>query len=212
MIIFLNVCVLVLNNVIPEQTRIIILYECIAKNGFTTIEKKTVRDLKMKHEALCFRKRTENEQMENVPLRNQAGGAFTTSEDSRVLDGESQSALGGNVKSIQMKPRQNERYDLSLFLQGKRANVPKHLEKELKEKKGAKWFISVQVKMVKYREDSNDEFSEPRFRSNCQRLLNLHELPEQYLACVEKVKESFQSYQREGSGWQLKEVKLVLCL
>ena len=53
---------------------------------------------------------------------------------------------------------------------------------------------------------------EPHFRSNCQRLLNLDELPEQYLACVEKVKESFQSYQREGSGWQLKEVKLVLCL
>ena len=47
---------------------------------------------------------------------------------------------------------------------------------------------------------------------NCQRLLNLHELPEQYLTCVEKVKESFQSYQHEGSGWQLKEVKLVLCL
>ena len=41
-IIFLNVCVIVLNNVMPEQTRIIILYECIAKNGFTTIGKKTV--------------------------------------------------------------------------------------------------------------------------------------------------------------------------
>ena len=128
--------------------------------------------------------------------------------NSGELDGDCQSALGGNVKSIQMKPRQNEKYDLSLFLQGKRANVLKHLEKELKEKKGVKWFISVQVKMVKYREDSNDEFSEPDFRSNCQRLLNLHELPEQYLTCVEKVEESFQSYQREGSGWQLKEVKL----
>lgn len=170
------------------------------------------RDIKLKHEASCFRKRTENEQVEKVPPRNQIGGAFTTSEDSGELDDECQSALGGNVKSIQMKPRQNEKYDLSLFLQGKRANVLKHLEKELKEKKGVKWFISVQVKMVKYREDSNDEFSEPHFRSNCQRLLNLHELPEQYLTCVEKVKESFQSYQREGSGWQLKEVKLVLCL
>lgn len=65
---------------------------------------------------------------------------------------------------------------------------------------------------MKYRLDSNDEFSEPHFRNNCQRLLNLHELPEQYLTCVEELKEFLQSYQREGSGWQLKEVKLILCL
>lgn len=41
-IILLNVCVVVPNNVMPEQTGIIILYERIAKNGFTTIGEKTV--------------------------------------------------------------------------------------------------------------------------------------------------------------------------
>ena len=38
----LNVWVIVLNNVMSERTRMIILYECIAKNGFTNIGKKTV--------------------------------------------------------------------------------------------------------------------------------------------------------------------------
>jgi len=70
-------------------------------------------------------------------------------------------------------------------------------------KKGVKWFITVQVKMVKYRPDKQDEFSTLHFRSTCQRLVNLNELSEQYPNCVEKVKESFQTYQCEGSGWQL---------
>ena len=75
-----------------------------------------------------------------------------------------------------MKPRVNEKYDLKLFLQGKRGNVLKHLERAFKEKRGVKWLITVQVKMVKYRQDGNDQFSVPFFRSNCQRLINLNEL------------------------------------
>lgn len=76
------------------------------------------------------------------------------------------------------------------------------------EKKGLKWFITVQVKMVKYKPDGQDEFSTPYFRSTCQRLMNLSEVSEQYQECVGKVKESFQIYQREGSGWQIEEVGL----
>ena len=75
-----------------------------------------------------------------------------------------------------MKPRVNEKYDLKLFLQGKRGNVLKHLERAFKEKRGVQWLITVQVKMVKYRQDGIDQFSVPFFRSNCQRLINLHEL------------------------------------
>ena len=67
--------------------------------------------------------------------RNQTRCAFTTSKDSGELEGECQSALDGNLKSIQMTQRENEKYDLSLFLQGKRTNVLKHLEKEVKGKK-----------------------------------------------------------------------------
>ena len=49
------------------------------------------------------RKRTNGKRTTEKPDR----GAFKTSEDSGELDDECKSALGGNVKSIQMKPRQN---------------------------------------------------------------------------------------------------------
>ena len=60
-----------------------------------------------------------------------------------------------------MKPRVNEKYDLKLFLQGKRSNVLKHLERTFKGKRGVKGFITVQVKIVRYRPDGNDQFSVP---------------------------------------------------
>ena len=159
-------------------------------------------DKKKEHESECTRQEAVREQVESS--ENQTGGGSTTSENNEE---DCQTALDGNLKSIQMKPRENEKYDLSVFLQGKRANALKHLEKQLKEKKGIKWFISVQVEMVKYNTDLEDTFAEPHFRSNCQRLLHLKDLPEQYLNCVDKIKESFETYQREGSGWQLKQVR-----
>ena len=110
---------------------------------------------------------------------------------------ECDTAINGNLKTIHMKPRVHEKYDLSMFLQGKRTNVLKNLEKEFKEKRGLKWFITVQVRMVKYRPDGEDEFSTPHFRSNCQRLMNLNELSIHYQECVGKVIGSFQAYQQE---------------
>lgn len=101
------------------------------------------------------------------------------------------------------KPRLNEKYDLSIFLHGKKLQVLKHLEADLKVKKGITWFISVQVKMIKYRPDGKDDTATPHFRSSCQRLMNLNALDEQYHESVEKIKDSFQAYQRKGSGWQL---------
>ena len=50
-----------------------------------------------------------------------------------------------------MKPRVNEKYDLKLFLQRKRGNVLKHLERTFKGKRGVTGFITVQVKIVRYR-------------------------------------------------------------
>ena len=74
--------------------------------------------------------------------------------------------------------------------------------------KGLKWFITVQVKMIKFHPNAEDEISTPYFRSTCLRLVNSNELPQQYDEAVAKIKQSFQEYQREGSGWQLDEVRL----
>ena len=167
--------------------------------------------MKVRHEACCHRKKVIEEQQQNAASEGnisvkQIGGASSGAVSENTEADDCQSALNGNLKTIPMKPCVNEKYDLSLFLHGKRANVLKNLERELKEKKGVKWFITVQVKMVKYRPDEQDEFSSPHFRSNCQRLVNLNEVSNQYQESVDKVKESFQTYQREGSGWQLQEV------
>ena len=59
----------------------------------------------------------------------QNGGGESAKEiETDDIDG-CQSALNGNLKTIPMKPRVNEKYDLSLFLHGKRAIVLKNLER-----------------------------------------------------------------------------------
>ena len=167
------------------------------------------RDKKQQHELCCERGKcmTENDAAgSSIQSTDQVGGGHNSDTEEKAENDGCDSAINGKLKTIQMKPRVNEKYDLSLFLQGKRVNVLKNLERELKEKRGLKWFITVQVRMVKYRPDGMDEFSTPHFRSECQRLINLNELPVQYQECVDKVRGSFQAYQREGSGWQLQEV------
>lgn len=143
-------------------------------------------------------------------FKTQVGGGEVSGEKSSTIDQNEnegcESAINGNLKTKVMKPRITEKHDLTLFLQGNKSNVFKNLKTELEEKKGLKWFISVQVKMVKYRPDGADQFAEPHFRSTCQRLVNLNELEEQFQECMEKITESFQTYQKEGSGWQLKKV------
>ena len=168
------------------------------------------RDKKLQHEQNCGRLQIQvkdNRLTEGSTVHVGHGESSPTEERENDV---CESALNRNLKTVQMKPRINEKHDLTLFLKGKKANIFKNLKTELKEKKGVKWFISVQVKMVKYRPDDQDEFATPHFRGNCQRLTNLNALPDQYEECVEKIKESFQTYQREGSGWQLLEVRLQL--
>ena len=160
----------------------------------------TVKTKKKLHEINCRRLQIPTEDNRRDVLiggsTDQVGGGLSSDIEETVENDGCESAINGNLKTIHRKPRVNEKYDLSLFLQGKRANVLKNLEKEFQEKRGLKWFITVQVRMVKYRPDGEDEFSTPHFRSNCQRLVNLNELSVQYQECTEKVKESFQQYQR----------------
>ena len=75
-----------------------------------------------------------------------------------------ESAIGDNLKVYKMAPNKNEKYDLSLTLQRKKRYITRNLQKELQKKKGIKWFLCAQVKMVKTSVDG-DEFSSPHFRS-----------------------------------------------
>jgi hypothetical protein len=60
--------------------------------------------------------------------------------------------------------------------------------------------------MVKLTPDNVEEAAFPHFRSRCFTTLGVDELDRQYDEAVEKIKESFLEYQREGSVWQLEEV------
>jgi len=93
------------------------------------------KDKKIEHE-LCCRKGRIAEDADGNSLQDtaQSGGGHSSDSEETVENDGCESAINGNLKTIHMKPRVQEKYDLSLFLQGKRANVLKNLEKEFKEK------------------------------------------------------------------------------
>lgn len=69
-------------------------------------------------------------------------------------EGECKSALKGGLNTFTYKPRERERRDLTLSLQGKRKYLIKQLANQLKKKKGLKWFLSVKIKFVKTQDSS----------------------------------------------------------
>lgn len=75
---------------------------------------------------------------------------------------------------------------------------------------GIKWYLSVQVELIKDSPDVQVVMSTPHFRSRTNTTLNVdvfdqHELNESF----QKTFESFEKYIRESSGWVLKKKSLV---
>ena len=115
-------------------------------------------------------------------------------------------AFNDTLKKVELKPRKDQKHDMSNFLRGKTKSIYSHLTKNLEEKRGLKWFIGVKVRFVKHKPDGEDIFSEPHFRSLCVTTVHLHTLEEQVQQAKQKVTQSFVMYQKEGSGWVLDEV------
>ena len=67
---------------------------------------------------------------------DQVGGGHSCNTKETVENDGCNTAINGNLKTIHMKPRVNEKYDLFLFLQGKRANVFKKSGRRVQGKKG----------------------------------------------------------------------------
>lgn len=107
---------------------------------------------------------------------------------------------------LKYKPHKREKYDLLLTLGGKKKTIIKQLKTQLQKRRGIKWFMCVKVKMVKTSPDGKDQTSEPHFRSVCMTAVNETEIEKNYDQAVEKIKNSFLEYQREGSGWRLEQV------
>jgi hypothetical protein len=116
------------------------------------------------------------------------------------------SAFEENLKKIELKPRKDQKHDMSQFLRGKSKPILIHLSKELEMNKGLKWFISVKARFVKPKVDGEDLFSEPHFRSLCTTTVNAHDMEKQLKEACSKILDSLAIYQKEGSGWILDEI------
>ena len=140
----------------------------------------------------------------------------TTTEGNNVHSGEDTgcsenpcaftTAVKDSLKTFKFKPRIQEKYDLSKLLYGKKESLVNRLSQELKAKRGLKWFVSVQVKLIKPKADGSDEISEPHFRSLCMTTVNDHEIKEQLGEANQKILSAFSTYQKKGSGWTLSEI------
>jgi len=124
--------------------------------------------------------------------------------------GEVECALDDNATTFKYTPNKKEKYDLLLTLQGKKKNVLKQLKKQLEKHRGIKWFLCTKVEMIKSSPDGEDQVSTPHFRSVCHTTTHPNDLEKAYDEAVEKIKSSFLEFQREGSGWQLSQVIIII--
>ena len=110
-------------------------------------------DKKRLHENNCRKLQMLTEDNERDTLiggtTDQVGGGHSCDTRETVENNGCNTAINGNLKTIHMKPRVNEKYDLFLFLQGKRENVLKKSGKRVQGKKG--------TQMVYYSTSANGE-------------------------------------------------------
>ncbi|XP_020915114.2 zinc finger imprinted 3, partial [Exaiptasia diaphana] len=170
------------------------------------------KDKLEEHENICRKKCSENdakrgskEKDEDEPPKKRE-----RLEDQEALQDEpcddSTSAIEGSLKVFHYKPRVKEQYDMQLTLKGKKAPINKQLNKQLTMKKGIKWYISVQAKLVKTNSEGEVVTSEPHFRSCCNTTVNSNEIVKQLNEANEKITKALATYQREGSGWLLSKI------
>lgn len=76
---------------------------------------------------------------------------------------EEECALDKNASMTTYKPNKQEKYDLTLTLQGKKNVIIKKLTKELQKRRGVKWFLCTKTNMVRSNHDDEDQVATPYF-------------------------------------------------
>ena len=117
-------------------------------------------------------------------------------------------AINGQVREFVRTPRQNEGYDLLKFFTNSCENVTQTLIQEINRRGHAiKWYLSVQVKMIKTSVDGIVDRAEPYFRSQTYTLLYTDEISEHDInEAFQKMYASFEQYISLGSNWTLESV------
>jgi hypothetical protein len=121
-------------------------------------------------------------------------------------------SINGNVTSIKIKPRNNEKFDLLVFYSNVKDKIRELILSHSPHKKGLKWYIVTQVEFNREKEGVIEK-ALPHFRSQTYRHLsaeefNMHTLNEAF----QKMFTSKEEFIMKGSDWILsKIIHLELC-
>ena len=92
----------------------------------------------------------------------------------------------------------------------RRQQFSDNIKNEMRRFRGAKWFLCVKVKMLKYGADGElKDQAEPSFRSITNSVLRHEEIHNQMDAAYFKICNSLEAFKADGSGWALEEILFV---
>ena len=118
-----------------------------------------------------------------------------------------ESAFSGDLQVFSWQPTSVQEHDLIASINPPRV---KHLLKEqLHARTALRWYLSVKVRFIKFVNNGEEVNTEAFFTSNCHRLLQEYDIHEQVIYSIEKIKNDFENFLREGSGWALDKIQRV---
>ena len=118
-----------------------------------------------------------------------------------------ESAFSGDLQVFSWQPTSVQEHDLIASINPPRV---KHLLKEqLHARTALRWYLSVKVRFIKFVNNGEEVNTEAFFTSNCHCLLQVYDIHEQVIYSIEKIKNDFENFLREGSGWALDKIQRV---
>ncbi|CAC5412676.1 unnamed protein product [Mytilus coruscus] len=191
-------------------------YKCTPCYYVTTRKDNWIRHTKNTIEEKEEKCRADNFTMNGEPLagpnsdaaRNDGAEAIKNNKGGATRN---RRALNDNLEVVELQPStQDERYDLIHFMREKREKIMSLLEDRRKEG-NIKFYLNVQVRMIKYAVDGTYEEQAPFFRSNVKTAMvsgNEEEdtLEDTLNESLQKIFTSMEDFLKNGSGYQIEEV------
>ena len=112
-------------------------------------------------------------------------------------------ALKGNAKVYTLYPKGHEKNDVITFFEAKKGKIRRLLTKDLNDKKGIKWYITLGVSFIKTMPDGEIAKHDAYFRNFCTITLNKSTLSKQLRRAYAHMLRRFADWLSDGSGWVL---------
>ncbi len=115
--------------------------------------------------------------------------------------GEGVHALEGTARVVTLDS--GNQWDVLQFFKDNESSITDILVDRMNHVKGMKWFITLFVKFVKYDQNNEAIYAQPVFRSINFTCTNVSQIEEQLAEAFQNVHNSFQNFERDGSGWTI---------